>query len=270
MEEKTISGEKENVVKRFDFPHENSLGGESTVAEDALIFTDRSVIKREKCGGVFTQKEVLLREIDRVDITSYPRHIKEMSGILSSFKSIEFIMGILMTLLFITSFILSLCYWDYWDWEIWASAIIFAAVAIVPMIIAIVTLCKRPLRWKGDFSAPNAITRARRDLLIAMMIVSYAFELTFSSIIDYWHDRIAIIIGVLAFVLSLLAAILMRKKYKASETEKTLLKVSFFRSNDVCVLRVEKEFDTSEEATAIADEIGAQVFRTPSDAAKWE
>ena len=74
-----------------------------------------------------------------------------------------------------------------------------------------------------------------------------------------------------AIVLFIVATILMTRKSKPQKSKKAVLKLSVLkRATDSCALYIEREFDTKEQATAIAEEIGALLFRLRSGAdEKW-
>ena len=258
MEEKALClGEGERIVKRYDFPQDFSPEG-----EDSLIFTDKRVIKRDVCGEMLVQKEVLLSEIDQVETVSYPRNIIEVSGTVRNIKSLEFFMLISAIALLIASYVLGIIYdFSGHGSVLWILSIVLGGVALLPLIIGVVKLLKR---------RSGSVSVRKKALLLTIVSIAVLCFIGYFFLMGYHRFRLnvtGVVVGGISLFLLIIAGILFALTKKRQQAEKkVVLKISVLkRATDACALSIEKEFDTSEEAAAITAEIGALVFRLSSD-----
>lgn len=272
-ERRLLLGESERIVKRYDFPQDEWTKADDR--EDSLIITDKRVIKRDVRGEIITQKEVLLGEVDQVQTTCHPRSIIEVSSVVSSFKTLEFFMGILAVLLAIAAEVIEIIFVESrWD-EFYIVGIVISSFTIVPVILAIVSLWKK--YTKNERTSMNVMRRGKMKAIVAMLISAFALLLATGLLADIIDssgevvEPLGIVMDAFAIVLFIVATILMTRKSKPQKSKKAVLKLSVLkRATDSCALYIEREFDTKEQATAIAEEIGALLFRLRSGAdEKW-
>lgn len=259
-------GETERIVKRYDFPQEEWTKDDAT-REDSLIITDKRVIKRDAQGEVFTRKEVLLSEVDQVQTAGYPRNIIEVGGALRNIKSLDFFLLAFAIALLIGSYILSIVY-DFYEGRsaFWITSIVLGAIAFFPLLVWGVKLLKRKRA-----STDGSISIRKKVLLFVIVSVATLCFIGFFFMMGYhrWRLNIAgIVVGGFSISLIVVSVFLFVLSKKQTTEKKYVLRVSILkRSTDACVLCIEKEFDTKEQAAMIADEIGSLLFGLRSDGA---